>query len=240
MKPTPGNILLKRSGRPGKSGLACFLFPGLFLFIFIFISIPVSAHVIVPELENVSATDAAWIYLKLGFHHILPLGMDHIFFVLSLFLLSPKLKPLLWQATAFTVAHSITLGLSMYRIIQPPLVVVEPLISLSICFVALENIFSPRLKASRIGVVFLFGLIHGMGFAGALGQMGLPQNAFLISLVSFNLGVELGQMTVILGAYFLMAKWFGDKPWYRKVMVIPPSAAIALIAGFWTVQRILF
>jgi hypothetical protein len=79
-----------------------------------------------------------------------------------------------------------------------------------------------------------------MGFAGALGQMGLPQNAFLISLVSFNLGVELGQMTVILGAYFLMAKWFGDKPWYRKVMVIPPSAAIALIAGFWTVQRILF
>ncbi len=149
---------------------------------------------------------AAWEYLKTGYQHILPLGIDHILFVLSLFLLSPRLKPVLWQATAFTVAHSVTLGLSMYHIINPPSHIVEPLIALSILYVSLENIISPRLKAARIGIVFLFGLVHGMGFAGALGQLGLPQNAYLLSLVMFNIGVELGQLTIIMLAYFLLAK----------------------------------
>ena len=208
--------------------------------VLIVISQPVLAHVIVNELENQSAGEAFWVYLKLGYRHILPLGLDHIFFVLSLFLLSPKLKVVLLQATAFTVAHSITLGLSMYGIINPPLNWIEPLIAMSICFVALENIFSPRLRASRIGLVFLFGLVHGMGFAGALNQLGLPKNAYLLSLVSFNLGVELGQISIILLAYFLMAKWFGNKPYYRKFFVIPQSALIATVAGFWTIQRILF
>src|SRR4029077_9255673 len=130
----------------------------------------------------------------------------------------------LLQATAFTVAHSVTLGLAMYHVIQAPSVIIEPLIALSIMYVALENIFSPRLKASRIGVVFLFGLVHGLGFAGALGQLGLPQNAYLLSLVMFNVGVELGQLTVILLAYFLLAKWCGQKTYYRKAAVIPLSA----------------
>ena len=197
------------------------------------------AHVIVQELDKLSGTDAAWVYLKLGYNHILPMGLDHILFVVSLFMLSPKLKPLLWQATAFTIAHSITLGLAMYHIISPPANIVEPLIALSILYVSLENIFSPRLKASRIGVVFLFGLVHGMGFAGALGQLGLPQDAYLLSLVMFNAGVELGQLTIILSAYFLVGKWFGNKPYYRKRIVIPVSAIIAVIASIWTIQRIL-
>jgi hypothetical protein len=197
------------------------------------------AHVIVKELDKMSRSDAAIEYLKLGYTHILPSGLDHILFVLSLFLLSPKLKPVLWQATAFTIAHSVTLGLAMYHVINPPAHIVEPLISLSIMYVALENVFSPRLKASRIGVVFLFGLVHGMGFAGSLGQLGLPQNAYLLSLVMFNAGVELGQITIILLAYFLMAKWFGDKPYYRKFFVIPISVLIAIIACIWTVQRVL-
>jgi HupE / UreJ protein len=201
---------------------------------------PAWAHVIVGELEKMSRTDAALVYLRLGYEHILPLGFDHILFVLSLFLLSPKLKPVLWQATAFTVAHSVTLGLAMYHVINPPTRIVEPLIALSILYVALENVFSPRLKASRIGVVFLFGLVHGMGFAGALGQLGLPQTAYLLSLVMFNVGVELGQLTVILLAFFLFAKWFGDKPYYRKIVVIPLSLLIAATAAFWTVQRIFF
>ncbi len=205
-----------------------------------FISVPLWGHVIVKELDKLSGTDAAFVYLKLGYNHILPSGLDHILFVLSLFLLSPKLKPVLWQATAFTVAHSITLGLAMYHIISPPANIVEPLIALSILYVALENIVSPRLKPSRIGVVFLFGLVHGLGFAGALGQLGLPGNAYLISLVMFNAGVELGQLTIILLAYFLMAKWFGTKPYYRSRIVIPVSAFIVVVAGFWTAQRILF
>jgi hypothetical protein len=115
---------------------------------------------------------------------------------------------------------------------------VEPLIALSILFVSLENIFSPRLKASRIGVVFLFGLIHGMGFAGALSQLGLPPHAYLLSLVMFNAGVELGQISVILVAWFLLGKWFGDDPWYRNRIVIPASVLIALTAAFWTIQRV--
>jgi hypothetical protein len=208
--------------------------------IFCFISQPLCAHVIVRELDKMSGTDAALVYLELGYNHILPLGFDHILFVLSLFLLSPKLKPVLWQATAFTIAHSVTLGLAMYHVISPPAHIVEPLIALSIMYVAFENIISPRLKPSRIGVVFLFGLVHGLGFAGALGQLGLPRNAYLLSLVMFNVGVELGQLTIILLAYFLMARWFGNRPYYRKVFVIPISAIIVLIAGFWTAQRILF
>ncbi|MEO6488646.1 MAG: HupE/UreJ family protein [Ferruginibacter sp.] len=196
------------------------------------------AHDVVIDLEKMSKGDAAWLYVKLGFQHILPLGFDHILFVLSLFLLSPKLKPIMWQSLAFTLAHSVTLGLAMYNVIKPSSRIVEPLIALSIMYVALENIFSPKLKATRIGVVFLFGLVHGMGFAGALQQLGLPQHSYFSSLIMFNLGVELGQLAVILLAFFFVGKWFGDKPFYRKAVVIPLSVLIVVIAGWWTVERI--
>ena len=196
------------------------------------------AHVIPGELEKMSETNAALIYIGLGYQHILPLGFDHILFVLSLFLLSPKLKPVLWQSTAFTVAHSVTLALAMYHLITPPGKLIEPLIALSIMYVALENIFSPRLKTSRIGIVFLFGLVHGLGFAGALGQLGLPENHYLLSLVMFNVGVELGQLTVILFAFLLLGKWFGKKTYYRIFIVIPLSVIIAAVACFWTIQRL--
>lgn len=192
------------------------------------------------SLSKLSKTDVGLIYLQLGFTHIVPLGLDHILFVLCLFLLNPQLKPILWQATAFTVAHTITLGLSIYKIITPPAIIVEPVIALSILYVALENIFSQKLKASRIGVVFLFGLIHGMGFASVLSDLGLPKNAYLSSLLLFNLGVELGQVTVILVAFFLLAKPFGNKTYYRKRIVIPLSVIIACIAAFWAVERIFF
>lgn len=210
-----------------------------FTLLLVLLAQPVWAHAIVGELEKMSRTDAAFLYLKLGYEHILPLGFDHILFVLSLFLLSPKLKPVLWQATAFTIAHSVTLGLAMYNIITLPPSIIEPLISLSIMYVALENIFSPRLKTTRIGVVFIFGLVHGLGFAGALGELGLPQNAYFLSLIMFNAGVELGQLTVILLAFFLLAKWFGKKPYYRKYIVIPLSILIALVAAYWTVERLM-
>jgi hypothetical protein len=204
----------------------------------IFISVPSWAHVVVGELEKMSRTETAILYLKLGYQHILPLGMDHILFVLSLFLLSPKLKPIILQSTAFTVAHTITLGLAMYHVVTPPSQIVEPLISFSIMLVALQNIFSPQLKPSRVGIVFLFGLVHGLGFASSLSQMGLPQNAYLSSLFLFNIGVELGQLTVILLAFFLAGKWFGGKTYYRARIVVPVSLLIILIAGYWTVERI--
>lgn len=200
----------------------------------------VFAHATVIDIEKMSGTDSAALYLILGFKHILPSGLDHILFVLGLFLLNPKLKPVLMQVTAFTVAHTITLGLSVYKIIHLPSAIVEPLIALSIVFVAVENIFTAKLKKTRLTIVFLFGLIHGMGFASALGEIGLPQNRFFTSLLLFNIGVELGQITVILAAWFLLAKWFGNKPYYRKYVLIPISVLIGIIAFYWLFTRISF
>jgi uncharacterized membrane protein len=208
--------------------------------LFLAVSNSLSAHVIVGELENMSRGETAVLYAKLGFEHIIPLGFDHILFVIGLFLLTPKLKTLMWQATAFTVAHSVTLALAMYHVIAPPAAIVEPVIALSILYVALENIFSKGFSRSRIGIVFLFGLVHGMGFANSLGQLGLPENSYLSSLIMFNVGVEIGQITVILTCFFLLGKWLGHKPYYRKAVVIPLSLLIALAAGFWTIQRSFF
>jgi len=220
-----------------KSLLAKFI--GLFL-LFILINEQLAAHTVVGELEKMSKTSAAVLYFGLGYKHIIPLGFDHILFIVSLFLLNPKLKPLLLQATAFTVAHSITLSLTMFHVIVASPKIIEPLIALSIMYVALENIFTTKVRVTRIGIVFLFGLVHGMGFASALGGLGLPQNAYLLSLVMFNLGVEAGQITIILLAYWALGKWFGDKPYYRKYIVIPISIVIACVAAYWTVQRLFF
>ncbi len=116
-------------------------------------------------------------YLSLGYTHILPKGLDHILFVLGLFLLSPRLRPMLLQVTAFTIAHSITLGLSIYGIVSLPSRIVEPLIALSIAYVAIENLVTRELKPWRLALVFMFGLLHGMGFAGVLRELGLPRDA---------------------------------------------------------------
>jgi HupE / UreJ protein len=212
---------------------------GSLLLIGICFSAPAMAHASVIEIEKMGKMDAAWLYVTLGYAHILPLGLDHILFVISLVLLNPKLKSIFWQATAFTIAHTVTLGLTMFQIIKPLPSIVEPIIALSIVYVALENIFSPKLRSSRIAIVFLFGLIHGMGFASALGELGLPQNAYLTSLLMFNVGVELGQITVILAVYFLVVKWFGNKVYYQKRLVLPMSLLIAAVAAFWTVERLL-
>lgn len=176
-------------------------------------------------------------YLRLGFKHIVPEGTDHILFVLGLFLLGNRLRPLLWQVTAFTVAHSITLGLSLYGIFRLSPLIVEPLIALSIAFVAVENICTPELKPWRPFVVFGFGLMHGLGFAGVLTSLGLPRQDFATALVTFNAGVELGQLSVITVA-FLLVGWWRRKPWYRRAIVIPASVAIAGTGIFWTVQRV--
>jgi hydrogenase/urease accessory protein HupE len=178
-------------------------------------------------------------YVALGYTHILPKGLDHILFVLGIFLLSLHWRPLLYQVTAFTVAHSITLGLSLYGFISLPSTVVEPLIALSIVYVAVENIVTPVLKPWRIYVVFCFGLLHGMGFAGVLKELGLPRAEFATALVAFNVGVELGQLSVITLAFLAVGVWCRHRSWYRMRVEIPGSAMIALVGAYWTVQRIL-
>ena len=196
------------------------------------------AHVLDVDLSKLSRTDVFLTYLQLGYTHILPLGIDHVLFVLSLYLLEPRLKPVLWQATAFTVAHSITLGLAMYGFVSPPASLVEPLIALSILFVAIENIVVAKLNPWRIVVVFGFGLLHGLGFAGALTGLGLPRTMFVESLVAFNIGVELGQISVILLAWLLIGRWAANKPWYKRRVLVPASVAIGLMAAYWTFERL--
>jgi hypothetical protein len=214
----------------------------LFVILGITLLLPLAAnaHAITADLSNLSRTDIALTYIGLGFTHIIPYGLDHILFVLCIFLLNPNLKSVIWQATAFTVAHSITLGLAMYHIITPPTNIVEPVIALSIMYVALENILTDKLKPSRIIIVFIFGLIHGMGFASALTGLGLPQQEFATAIITFNAGVELGQLTVIFTAWILIGKWFANKNWYRLRIVNPLSLMIAIVACYWTIERTFF
>lgn len=177
-------------------------------------------------------------FIKLGFFHIVPVGMDHMLFVLGLFFLSLKWRPLLSQVTAFTVAHTITLGLSMYGLISVPDAIVNPLIALSIAYVGIENLVTKELKPWRVLVVFAFGLLHGIGFASALTSMQLQRSDYLHALISFNVGVELGQLSVLLMAFIAFALWFGGQPYYRKAFVIPGSLLIGLTGLVWTVQRL--
>jgi hypothetical protein len=173
-----------------------------------------------------------------GFLHVLPGGADHILFVLGLFLLSREWKPLLLQVTSFTVAHSVTLALAALDFVKAPPAIVEPIIAASIVAVAVENILHPKYSIWRILVVFGFGLIHGLGFAGALSELDLPRSAFAIGLVGFNFGVEGGQLAVISLA-MASTFWIRDPLKYRQRIVIPFSALIAALGFYWTIQRIL-
>ena len=148
------------------------------------------------------------------------------------------MRPLLWQVTMFTIAHSITLGLSMTGYINIPAYIVEPLIALSIAYVGIENVFSPSLHKSRLLIVFLFGLLHGMGFASMLADFGMPDDRFFTALISFNVGVELGQIMVILVAFLLIGYWFRDKSWYRRVVVVPGSLAIGVVGLYLSLIHI--
>tara|TARA_B110000305_G_scaffold120621_1_gene135360 strand:+ start:657 stop:1829 length:1173 start_codon:yes stop_codon:yes gene_type:complete len=183
-------------------------------------------------------TQVATEYTVLGFEHIVPKGIDHILFVLGLFLLSVKLRPLLLQVTAFTLAHSITLGLTIYGVISLSPSVVEPLIALSIVAVGIENMFVKTVKIRRVVVVFLFGLLHGMGFAGVLSQLGLPESDFATALVFFNIGVEAGQLFVIAVAFLCVFWLLKKQQLYRQWVVIPVSALISLIGLYWTYERL--
>ncbi len=180
------------------------------------------------------------LYLRLGFNHILPRGLDHVLFVLGIFLLAVDLKPVLWQVSAFTVAHTITLALTVYGVVSLSPRIVEPLIALSIVYVAVENVFTARLHAWRPVVVFCFGLLHGMGFAGVLNEIGLPRSEFVPALLSFNLGVECGQLTVILAAFLAFGLPFRKKQWYRQRIVVPGSLMIAAAGLYWSIQRVFF
>ena len=188
---------------------------------------------------RVSTLEVTSRYIVLGFLHIIPRGLDHILFVLGLFLLSVSLRALLLQISAFTLAHSATLGLSMAGVWQMPSEIVEPIIAASIVYVAVENVFTAKLNPWRPALVFVFGLLHGLGFAGVLGDIGMPTNAFFTALLAFNIGVEVGQLAVIAIAFVLVFR-IRNRPSYRQWVVIPASTAIAMVGVYWTIERVFF
>ena len=185
-------------------------------------------------------SQVVWSYMVIGFEHIVPRGTDHILFIVGIFLLSTRMKLLLWQVTMFTAAHTLTLAMSMKGIVSLPASIVEPLIALSIAYVGIENIFAHVLHKSRLVLVFLFGLLHGLGFADVLAEFGMPPHAFATALISFNIGVELGQLAVILVAFLTVGIWFRHKPWYHQRITVPGSVVISIIGLYWTYDRIVF
>lgn len=202
------------------------------------------------------AADVAWTYLVAGFDHIIPKGPDHILFVLGLFFFALHWAPLLWQVTAFTLAHSVTLCLATLGIIAIPaewMWLVEALIALSITYVAVENVLRPAMGWLRPAVVFAFGLLHGLGFASVLGEFGLPQGQFVLALLTFNLGVEAGQLAVIFAAFLVIVlaralaeiARLGDEealvrdlPVIYRAVSLVGSLVIAAVGAYWFVERI--
>ena len=182
----------------------------------------------------------AEMYIEAGFLHIVPKGLDHILFILGIFLISMRLKPLLLQATMFTIAHSLTLSLGVFGLVNLPPQVVEPLIALSIAYVAFENLASGRLSRFRLPVVFAFGLLHGLGFASILTEFGLPEDLYVAALLWFNVGVEFGQIALLIFAYLAITIWFGNPSVYRRFVVLPGSLAIGGLGAYWMVERVIY
>jgi len=206
--------------------------------IFLLIAQIAAAHTINYSLENAPVHQVAWYYFKLGFTHIIPQGMDHVLFIIGICLINTKLRSIIYQATAFTVAHTVALSLSMKNIIVAPGPVIEPVIALSIVFVAIENIILNELKPWRIILVFMFGLIHGLGFASSLNEIGLPPGKFFTSILMFNVGVEVCQVLIIALVFSFIIFPLKNKLWYRYRVVYPVSVAIALISSYWTIERL--
>ncbi len=176
-------------------------------------------------------------FISLGFRHIVPEGQDHMLFVLGLFLLTPKARPVLLQISAFTLAHTVTLALTSFRIIGLPTTFVEPAIAASIAFVGIENLVITRVTPWRTLAAFVFGLVHGMGVATSFNEAGFSEGTLVSSLVAFTLGVEGGHLAVLLSAFMLLG-WTRNRAWYRPRVAIPLSLVISAIAIVWFVQRL--
>ncbi len=186
------------------------------------------------------------VYARIGFQHILPGGADHILFVLAIFLSTRRIGALAWQVSAFTLAHTATLALVAGGAIAPSPAIVEPLIAATIAFVAFENLLFADMTRWRPLVVFGFGLIHGMGFAGAFGELGLAPGLFWTSLAGFNIGVELGQLAVLalalpvgLVARRLISASRLHADMYHRLFVQPVSACIGAVGLWWLATRLL-
>ena len=178
-------------------------------------------------------------YFILGIQHIIPKGLDHILFIVGLFFFSVTLRPLLIQVTMFTIAHSITLIFVSVSYINVNPLIVEPIIALSIAYVGIENIFKQYVKEYlRYIIIFFFGLLHGLGFALVLSDIGYQSSKLILNLISFNLGIEAAQIFIILFLYILLGIKFSNKKYYRYIFQVPVSLFIALVGIYWFFERI--
>ncbi len=184
-----------------------------------------------------SMMETGLLYIRLGFEHILPMGLDHLAFVLALILASRSLKVLLIQISVFTLAHSVTLILGVLNYVELDSKLVEIIIALSIVFVAFENLFIKLRINWRAIVVFFFGLLHGLGFAGALSELGVPKIHFASALIGFNLGVELGQVVFGIAMFTLLHKriW---KSRHKRFIFIPGNIVVAMLGIYWLLERL--
>lgn len=173
-----------------------------------------------------------------GFRHVLPLGLDHLLFIVGLFLMRPKWKPLALQSLLFTIAHSVTLALAVLGLVTVPSKPVEIFIAASIAWIGIENLVSKDPGKFRYIIVFVFGLVHGLGFASVLGEKleGVPKEKLVTPLLGFNVGVEVAQITVL--SICFMALWPLRK-WTRQVR-IAGSCVVALAGIGWVIERVFF
>lgn len=201
-------------------------------------------HLLRPEKPSVDLADptpAATAYLWLGIEHLL-FGIDHVLFVIGLVLFIPGRMDLLKTITAFTLAHSVTLALSVLDIVSVPQAPVEAIIALSILFLARELVIAPEkrsvLTRSRPWIMaLLFGLLHGLGFAGVLMEIGLPREQLAASLFLFNVGIEVGQLIVI--AIMLALLWLQSRLMQSHMPQVAYSWVMGCVAGMWTLDRII-
>ena len=197
-----------------------------------------SAPIVRGGVLPVSSVEIIKSYLVIGFEHIIPKGLDHILFVLGLYLFATKVSQLILQVSIFTIAHTITLAMASLGYVKVPAIIVEPLIALSISYVALETLWHSKIGWSRLLIIFGFGLLHGLGFASVLMDIGLNPTHFITGLISFNIGVEFGQLAVIIIAYLAIGITFSKTRFYRSFIQIPLSLIIASIGGWWFIERI--
>lgn len=196
------------------------------------------------EIYQLSLLDVAQRYIHSGIIHIVPHGLDHILFVIGLLAFSRSGHHLLLQISLFTVAHTLTLAAASLGLITLSPALVEPLIALSIAYIGVENLMrsspqiTPQFTLMRGSVVFAFGLLHGLGFASVLADFGLPDTAFLASLISFNIGVEIGQLIIVIPLFVLLRYILAEQKYYKIIFQMPVSVLIALTGIYWALERV--
>jgi hydrogenase/urease accessory protein HupE len=178
-------------------------------------------------------------FIPAGVHHIL-IGPDHLLFLVGLLLLGGSIRQLLVVVTSFTIAHSITLSLAALNIVTPPARLIEPAIALSIVYVGADNILAKGGRDVRGWIAFVFGFIHGFGFANVLREMDLPRRALGWSLFSFNIGVEIGQLVVVVLVATAFAMLRAKSEWSRRHLALAGSIVVIAAGAYWFVQRVFF